>query len=256
MDGEHAAQEKKGGRNSRRSARACQEHALCEQLANDARRGGSECSAHCHFTLTSSSTGKQQICNIGARDQKHKTDAAHKHKQRRPDTACEGIIKSLQEDAKTNIIAWVFAVQTSRRGIELTTRLLQAYPIRQANKAAQPVEIRGRTSSTVAPQLQQCPQQLLAIHAIEPRRHYTDYGIWHSIHLKGFPDDVRIGANTVSPERVAQHDELTSPRLVLLWSKEPAQLRMRAQNGKEVIGNHPSGNALRRLPRAADVELP
>jgi hypothetical protein len=58
-------------------------------------------------------------------------------------------------------------------------------------EATQPVEIRGRTNSAIAPQLQQRLQQLLAIHAIEPGWHYTDYGIWHSIHLKGFPDSIQ-----------------------------------------------------------------
>src|SRR5580692_3000478 len=104
--------------------------------------------------------------------------------------------------------------------------------------------------------LQQRPQQLLAIKAVEPCRHDADHGIRYSVDLNGFPDDVRIGSKTVFPECVAEHHELTSPGLVLLWRKELTQQGLHAENWKEVIGNYASCNALRRLSRAADIELP
>jgi hypothetical protein len=107
-----------------------------------------------HFTLADRSTGEQQICDVGAGDEQHKANAAHKHKQRRPYIACDGIVESLQEDTKTNIATRIFPVPASRHGIEFATRLLQTYSIRQTDKGAQPVEIRGRTDSAVAPQLQ------------------------------------------------------------------------------------------------------
>jgi len=44
-----------------------------------------------------------------------------------------------------------------------------------------------------------------------------------------------------------QHNKIR-PGLALLRSREPTQQRVRAQNGKEVIRNHPSGNALTQQP--------
>src|SRR6202021_386163 len=118
-----------------------QEQALCKQLADNTCRRGSERGAYCHFALTGRSTGEQQICDVDAGDEQHKANAAHKHKQRRSYIARNGIVKSLQEDAKTNIATRIFPVQAIGHGIEFATHLLQAYSTRWADTGTQPVEI-------------------------------------------------------------------------------------------------------------------
>jgi hypothetical protein len=147
-------------------------------------------------------------------------------------------------------------VQASRRGIELTVRLLQTRSIRQSDHPGQPVHIGRRAGSAVAAKLQRRPEQFFAIRAIESCRHHADHGIRHSVNLNGLSDDFMIGPETVAPASVAENDELAAARLVFLRRKESAEPWLRAQHGKEVRRNHASCDAFRRLSGTADIELP
>src|SRR3984885_10693192 len=146
MDGEHSTQEDKGNCNPRYAASSRQQHALSQQLANDAKRRSAKRGTDSHFTLPDRSASEQEIGDVGTGDQQNKTYTAHQHKQRGPYIPRECVIECQYVNAEAHIPACVLPMKSGRDGIQFAVGLPQTDSTGQADQAAQPVKIRRSTN--------------------------------------------------------------------------------------------------------------
>src|SRR5262245_62924205 len=85
------------------------------------------------------------------------------------------------------------------------------------------------------------------------RRHDTDHRAADAIEGERLADDLRIRAETPMPQAITQDDDGGGARLVFIGEKDAPQLRLRAEQLKNIGRDSQPGNSLR-LISACEIE--
>ena len=89
------------------------------------------------------------------------------------------------------------------------------------------------------------PQLILAAGKIETGRHHADDRVALAVQVEGLAGYLRVGAEAALPQAVAHDDHATGSGPVLFGQERAAQLRLDAQQGKEVGRDALAVNPLR-----------
>jgi len=76
--------------------------------------------------------------------------------------------------------------------------------------------------------------RVVAAVGIEVRRKNADDGPARAVEIDRPAHDLRIGIEESPPELIANHQDMCGARLVFLFGKEPADLRLHAQGWKKL----------------------
>ena len=101
-------------------------------MPHDARLRGSQCAADGKFTATRRGARQEQVGDVRAGDQQHKSHGSEQYQERRADIAYQIVVQRNGVDPMVLVVLGILAGQAGGNGVEFRLRLLRRDTLLQA----------------------------------------------------------------------------------------------------------------------------
>src|SRR6185295_5204000 len=234
---------------SHRAADHAQQNAFGEQLPNDPPAPRSEGQANRDFFFTHRGAREQQISDVRACDQQHKTDRAKQNQKRGPHGVSLLIVNQPEIDAVVRLKI-LFVQALGDRG-HVCLRLRERHSGfdsshgLQRNRVSRLLPLRSNRKGN--------PELSGLFRKTKTRRHHSDDCAIYSIEADLLPDDRRVAAKVSSPKPVAQNDNHVLAGLLLIFGEGAAKRGVYAEDRKQT-GGVPHAHDAHGITGAREVE--
>ena len=240
-DAHEQAEDRPGHQHAEHAAHDREQHALGQQLTNQAPAPGAERRAHRHLAAPRRGADEQQVRDVRARDQQHEADRTQEHQQSQADVLDQQVVRA--HHRRIRIAGRVGGGDALCDGRHVCGRGVDGHAVLEAAEHGQRVQAASRQLAWTEHQ-RRVHVGRDALGKPETRRHHADHGKWGAGQRDRFADEPAIAAVAPLPEFVPQHDDAIAARFLLIGegaaderrNSEHAEQAARERNRGKTLG--------------------
>ena len=229
-----------GQRDAERRRDGAEQHALGEQLADDAAAPGAEGGPHRHLAGPSGGPGQQQVGDVGAGDEQHEGDRAHRRQGHGAHVARD-VVRGERLGAHPPAgVGRMLGGEPGGNRLQLVAALVERPP---GSEPSEHLEIAALAGGALRHRGQRNPR-VLQERELDPRRQHADHRVGQRVHGDRPADDRGVAVVAAPPQLVAEHHDAGGSRPIVIGGEVAAERRGDAQHREQAPVDRRAEHAL------------